>query len=225
MTTLNWLVAVDDSIWSSYAFNFAVQHLNKENDHLYLMHVCEAPTRVFVGYATATLIESLQKVEDEKARKILVHYGRRAKDLGIQYSMMKGSENSPGSLLCKAVEQYNINNMVLGRRGLGTIHRFFVGSTSKYCVENAACNVVVIKTPVGLEEENEQNVRSIPSEKSEHIREEEQKEKKAALDAVIRAEEEERMRRLAETGVMTKAQIDDKIKVYKFLDDIKHKAE
>jgi len=30
---------------------------------------------------------------------------------------------------------------------MGGVQRFFVGSTSKYVVENAECNVIVVKVP------------------------------------------------------------------------------
>jgi len=84
----NWLIAVDDSVWASYAFNYATEFMDKKTDHLYLMHVMEEPTRVFVGYATPNLIDSMQKLEDEKARKILVHYGHKAKDLGVRVTFV-----------------------------------------------------------------------------------------------------------------------------------------
>lgn len=79
----NWLVAVDDSAWASYAFNYATEFMNKKLDHLYLMHVMEEPTRVYLGYAAPTFLETMQKLLDEKARKILVHYGHKAKALGV----------------------------------------------------------------------------------------------------------------------------------------------
>jgi len=194
---------------------------------MYLMHVCEQPTKVFIGYATSNLIESLQKIEDEKARKILVHYGKKAKARGIKYTMMKGTESNPAALLCKAVTNYSIDHLVLGRRGISTVHRFFVGSTSKYCVENADCNVVVIKSPVGPEEEHENKSKVIQLEEHERIRrleeaaDDQTEDKKKELQQVVKAEEAERQRRLREDGLMTKARIDGMIKTYKFMDDIK----
>jgi hypothetical protein len=47
------------------------------------MHVTEEPSRVFVGYATASLIQGLNQAEDKKAKKILVHYGHKAKEQGV----------------------------------------------------------------------------------------------------------------------------------------------
>jgi hypothetical protein len=45
--------------------------------------------------------------------------------------MMKGSDSNPGNLICKAVTNYDITTVVIGRRSLGSVERFFVGSSSK----------------------------------------------------------------------------------------------
>jgi len=229
----NWLVAVDDSMWASYAFNFVVDLMDKTNDHVFLMNVCDEPARVFVGYASTSLLESLQKVEDEKARKILVHYGRKCKDLGIQCTMMKGSESNAGSALCKAVKNFNIHTLVLGRRSMGSVERFFVGSTSKYCLEHAECNVLVIKNPYGGEEEHDSRSKIIQAEEAERVRRIEEDHKMEQVDektrlheleAVKKLEEAERSRRLEE-GDYSKAGIDKKVHFYKFIDDVKHAKE
>eukprot|EP01126_Amoeba_proteus_P052508 TRINITY_DN6347_c0_g1_i7.p1 TRINITY_DN6347_c0_g1~~TRINITY_DN6347_c0_g1_i7.p1 ORF type:complete len:125 (-),score=9.14 TRINITY_DN6347_c0_g1_i7:374-748(-) len=102
----SWLVAVDDSIWTAYAFNLATSWMNKELDHLYLMHVTEVPTKAYAGYASQYLLENLRQVEDEKAKKILVHYGKKSQVLGIEFTMVKGNGPDPGHLLCKAVHEY-----------------------------------------------------------------------------------------------------------------------
>ena len=49
-------------------------------------------------------------------------------------------------MICKAVDQKNVDVLVLGRRGMGTLERIIVGSTSKYCLENASCNVFIAKS-------------------------------------------------------------------------------
>ena len=223
----NWLIAVDDSVWASYAFNYATEFMDKKTDHLYLMHVMEEPTRVFVGYATPNLIDSMQKLEDEKARKLLVHYGHKAKDLGIQYTMMKGTDSNPGLLLCKAVKNYNVHQLVLGRRSMGGVQRFFVGSTSKYVVENAECNVIVVKQPIGPEEEHVDKKGLIAAEEEERIIREEfdaaTAEEHADKKSVLDAEEAERMRRMGEEKEFSKERLDKLFSVYKFKDEINQK--
>lgn len=78
-----WLVAVDDSIWASYAFNYVTTYANKDTDRIFLMHVTEEIQKVYVGYASTSLLESFRAVEEQKAKKILVHYGHKAAALGV----------------------------------------------------------------------------------------------------------------------------------------------
>jgi hypothetical protein len=64
----------------------------------------------------------------------------------------------------------------MGRRGLGTIERLFMGSNSKYCIEEANCNVIILKHAYGPEmshyssqgaEEKQFSVKEIESTKKE----------------------------------------------------------
>ena len=140
-----WLVAIDDTPASTHAFNFAIGYMKRDVDELYLLHAMESPVAAFIGYATVTLIEGLQRAERERAMKILTHFGRLAKGAGVRYKLLQGSSASAGKLLCRAVKEFDIAQLVIGRREMGTIHRFFSGSVSKYVVEHADCNVVVVK--------------------------------------------------------------------------------
>ena len=78
-----WLVAVDDSIWASYAFNYATAYAKKDHDEIFLLHVTEEVHRSYLGYATPSLIENLRKVQEDKSRKILVHYGNKCIQQGV----------------------------------------------------------------------------------------------------------------------------------------------
>uniref|UniRef100_A0A6B2LI91 UspA domain-containing protein n=1 Tax=Arcella intermedia TaxID=1963864 RepID=A0A6B2LI91_9EUKA len=208
-----WLIAVDESDVASYAFAYIASKMNKGTDHLYIMNVHDEPSLVYGGYATPDVLTSLIDAQDKKSKKVLVHYGHKAKELGIHFTLMKGSSSHAGELICRAVKQYHISHVVTGRRALGTIERFFVGSTSQYIVENAECNVIVVKLPPGPQEEHSDKTKIIQLEEAERIRrvEEEHKidqlaedERKKELEQVNALEEEERKRRIEEakkTGI------------------------
>jgi nucleotide-binding universal stress UspA family protein len=223
----NWLVCVDDSVWASYAFNFTMTYLNKESDRVYLMHVTEEPSRIILGYATSSLIEGLNQAEDKKAKKILVHYGHKAKELGVKFTMMKGSDSNPGSLICKAAKNYNISNIVLGRRTLGPVERFIVGSTSKYVLENADVNVIVVKKEFGGPEEHASKLQVIQAEEEERLRRIEEdgpaELHEVAKEEVIKLEEEERQRRILEDHIFSKQNLNKLIHTYQFQEEILHK--
>lgn len=77
---------------------------------------------------------------------------------------------------------------VLGRRGLSNFERLMLGSTSKYVVENANCNVLVAK----LDSAEKQKIEAEEEEKIEQFH------SNLNRNISILAEEEERMRRIKE---------------------------
>jgi len=190
-------------------------YMDKKKDHLFIFNVHEETRGMYDGYAAPDLINSLSDVEERRAKKVLVHYGHKAKLLGISYTMMKGASYHAGDLICKAVKQYNIQTVVVGRRDMGDFKRFFVGSTSKYIVENAECNVIVIKSSIGPEEEHADKQKIIQAEEAERLRRieedeelkhKEEEDRQSTLKKVIRDEEKERKERIREEnpGVVDK---------------------
>jgi nucleotide-binding universal stress UspA family protein len=146
----NWLVAVDDSVTSSWAFNYATTMMDKHSGQLFILNVHDEPTAMYAGYAAPDLLIRLAEVEDLRAKKILVHYGLKAQSLGIKFTMMKATDSNAGELICQTIKKYNIKQVVTGRREVGEFKRFVTGSTSKYIMENAEdCNVTIVKTPIG----------------------------------------------------------------------------
>lgn len=53
--------------------------------------------------------------------------------------------NQPGKVIVETAEQRKADVIFVGRRGMNAAKRLFLGSTSKYVVENAPCNVFVIR--------------------------------------------------------------------------------
>ena len=58
------------------------------------------------------------------------------------------SENAkkPGEAITKYIKDNNIDLVVMGTRGLGTIRRTILGSVSDYVLHHANCPVAVIPT-------------------------------------------------------------------------------
>lgn len=51
---------------------------------------------------------------------------------------------SPGSTICKNVINEDIDMVVMGSRGLGTVRRTILGSVSDYVLHHAHCPVIVV---------------------------------------------------------------------------------
>jgi len=81
------------------------------------------------------------------------------------------------------------------------LNGFFVGSTSKYIVEHAECNVVVVKKPVGPSEMHDNKASVIAAEEIERLQQIDAEvpnpeQNKAMRDSVVAREEAERARRI-----------------------------
>jgi len=139
------MICIDGSESSKKAFNAACRFLSKETDHLYifmgeedLMQVSTFPL-VIPEY-----VLSLQEKEDQRCKEILRLHGAEAKSLNIAHTLILGHGNVK-ELMVKEVEEKQIDFLVMGRRGLGKFERFFVGSNTKYALENANCSLIIIK--------------------------------------------------------------------------------
>ena len=52
--------------------------------------------------------------------------------------------DKPGHMICELAKEKNVDAIVMGQRGLGTISRMLVGSTSDYVLHHAHVSVIVI---------------------------------------------------------------------------------
>jgi nucleotide-binding universal stress UspA family protein len=146
----NWLVAVDDSTTASWAFNYATTLMDKQNGHLFILNVHYEPTTITGAYNAPNLAKEWSEVEELRAKKVLVHYGLKAQQLGVRFTLMKGMFYHAGELICQMVKRYNIKHVITGRREIAEFKRWMTGSTSKYIMENVEdCNVTIVKTPIG----------------------------------------------------------------------------
>jgi len=79
--------------------------------------------------------------------------------------MIGAGTSSLGKKICLAVKQFNIDTVVLGKQGLGSI-KSGLGSSSSYVVENCECSVMIVKAPVdNVVSDQERLTNSIQCEK------------------------------------------------------------
>ncbi|KAJ6809305.1 universal stress protein A-like protein [Iris pallida] len=158
------LVAVDESEGSFYALRWALDHLcgadevvgaepTTDNSHvvLLLLHV-EQPFQHYMFpagpgvYATSAAVESIRKGQEENSRCILSRAMKICleKKVTAETLVMGGD---PKDMICQAGEQLGTDLVVVGSRGLSTIKRAFLGSTSDYVAHHAPCPVLIVKPP------------------------------------------------------------------------------
>jgi len=149
----NWLVGIDNSIWSYYAFNYAVSSISKEDlatHRLILLTVADKATSwVSEAVTSAQDLEEMEFKKEIESKRLLVFYGHRAKEAGIKVVLLRAIDKFPHNKICAAVQRYNVFQIFIGTRGLSTVKKLLLGSTSKSATENAECNVVIVKKPFG----------------------------------------------------------------------------
>jgi hypothetical protein len=93
-----WMVALDDSEGSEWAFNAAVNDMDKTNERLILITVTP------------------KKLHEEKvSRDILLRHARIAEEVGVQHIEMQlrfGKET--GQLICESAKESHVSELVIG---------------------------------------------------------------------------------------------------------------
>ena len=210
----HFLIAIDDSENSGWAFDYATSVMDKKTDVCHLMTVLHDPTPVTMSpfgdpdYAHELMIKA-RAAEKEKSKKRLRYFAHLCHQLEFKQPLkMTLGSGHIGDLICDYVKENKIDFLVMGRRGLGSVQRLFLGSSSRFCVEEADCNVVIIKQPFAPEVVHDSTKEEVVAaeeaerrwriEEYEKAIEQEKEASKKDLEEVKKMEEEERQRREAE---------------------------
>ncbi|KAH6802834.1 Adenine nucleotide alpha hydrolases-like superfamily protein [Perilla frutescens var. frutescens] len=146
---MNVLVAIDDSEESFNALRWVLEKILKrkstaEEMVVTVAHVVEPlPRYAFPG---GYVVETVSKTQEQNAARILSRAFEMCRDSSLKAKTLI-LEGEAKDRICRAVEEMNINLLVIGSRGLGQIKRAFLGSVSDYCAHHAKCPVLVVKPP------------------------------------------------------------------------------
>ncbi|KAG2709357.1 hypothetical protein I3760_05G234800 [Carya illinoinensis] len=99
-------------------------------------------------FAAPELMRSIQENHQKIASALLEKAKEICANHGIIPAEMVTEVGDPKEAICAAVENLNIQLLVLGSHSRGVIKRAFLGSVSNYCVHNAKCPVLVVRKPV-----------------------------------------------------------------------------
>jgi len=199
------MAAIDDSEISQIAFDAACEYIRPHRDHLYLVSIIEpSSSNVLEGF-------DAQSEQEDAVGKRLNHFAAQCATKRIHCSILVRAAEHPGKELCELADSNFIDCLILGRRDLGSFRRLLTGSTSKYCIENARCNVLVVKGAFHIEEIHADKKAVLALEEAERLRRVQLANKEKAEERQNRifnsnlnrnisriAEENEKVRRMAE---------------------------
>lgn len=140
------------SISSMTAFRWLVDKLihpaSRPKFKLLILHVQVPDEDAFDDmdslYATKEDFNSLKRGDKARAVHLLEHFVHVCNDIELPCKawIKKGAIKE---VICKEVSRVHPDLLVMGSRGLNTIHKLFVGTVSEYCTKHADCPVLVIR--------------------------------------------------------------------------------
>lgn len=136
----NILAAVDGSPQAHQAWMEAVEAARRNNARLYITQVIN---RNGLLLNSATPIAQIIEEEKKAALKLL-----EKEFSGIEYynkQMIICVESPKKALYFELPEVYKIDLIYIGATGKGRLERMLVGSTTDYVVNNAPCDVMVVR--------------------------------------------------------------------------------
>lgn len=133
------LVAVDSSEQARRAFQEAIEVTRRNEAHLYILIVSDTNHLGAEPYAVEHIVK-----EAETAANNVVESLKEMIPSDIKYSTIVDAGN-PKAKIVEYAEKEKIDLILMGATGTGTFSRLLLGSTTAFVVNNAPCNVMVVR--------------------------------------------------------------------------------
>ena len=133
------LVAVDLSEQARRAFQEAIEVTRRNDAHLYILIVSDTNHLGAEPYAVDHIVK-----EAQKAASTVVEALEKTIPEDISYNTVVDDGNPKAKIVAFA-EENKIDLILMGATGTGTFSRLLLGSTTAYVVNNAPCNVMVVR--------------------------------------------------------------------------------
>ena len=125
------LVAIDGSENAKKALNHAVQLASRIKANITLLNV-----------QRSTLYKLKPSVAKDVGERILSRASNEVKEVKFDKKLEFGN---PAETVINVAEKGNYDLIIVGRRGLSTVKRFFLGSVSDDVSHHAKCSVLIIR--------------------------------------------------------------------------------
>ena len=133
------LLATDGSPASEPASEQAIDLATQVQARLLVVSVFAASSRPSEASTEAAVVDSRDSLTS-KAQAIV----QRAKAAGADATFLVW-EGDAGEAIVAASDSENVDLIVVGSHGRGSVGRFFIGSVSDYVVRHAHCPVMVVR--------------------------------------------------------------------------------
>ncbi len=144
------LVAVDHSPHAREAIRFVKSVDWPKKSEIYLIHVIELKNAPHLipsdgPFGWDRVISQAREEMETEASLFLEKTKKKILKRSPQIIKSVVGEGLPGAEILQAVKDFQIDLVILGTRGLSTVKRFLLGSTSDWVMGEASCSVLLVR--------------------------------------------------------------------------------
>lgn len=136
------LVPVDGSEAANNAFEYGLELTRMYNAELFLIYVADVSEAAY-PVMQVTLDRTGLAAVKERAEEILGEMKAKV-PVGTKLSAMV-KIGIPGNVISHMVEENNVDLVVMGNSGKGSLSSFIMGSVSHYVIHHVKCPVLIVK--------------------------------------------------------------------------------
>jgi nucleotide-binding universal stress UspA family protein len=144
------LVAIDGSVYSDKALDFALDMAEKFAAKVTILHVSESPVMGAVpqdltSYSTgdpSVFAKDLQKIHEEILSKAVAR-AQQAKPELVVSTLEK--EGEPALEIVRVAREGGFDVVVVGHKGVSRVQEFFLGNVSEKVSHQAPCSVIIVR--------------------------------------------------------------------------------
>lgn len=141
------LVPIDGSEHARQALSVACKLLDENATTLYLLHVPEALsyTTTLVWGIGAINAETTLAEREKAGEQLLLQAAKSAREQGVQQIEELLTQGDPVRIILDTANEFNIDTIVMGSRGLSDLGSVVIGSVSHKVSHAAECGVITVR--------------------------------------------------------------------------------
>ncbi|XP_069141688.1 universal stress protein YxiE-like [Argopecten irradians] len=142
------LIAMDGSENAEHAFNWYTEFCHKAGNHVILCHVADYKGLVHTPVMSLdpNLVMRMISEEENRIKLLLAKFKEMIKRSEMTGEIIRAAGET-GEAIVRTAKEQEVDYIVTGSRGLGTIRRTFVGSTSDYILHHSHIPVMIVQMP------------------------------------------------------------------------------
>ncbi|OWF45817.1 uncharacterized protein LOC110456523 [Mizuhopecten yessoensis] len=142
------LIAMDGSENAEYAFNWYIDVCHKGGNYVILCHVGDYKGLVHTPVMSldANLVQRMISEEENRIKLLMAKFSEMLKRAMVDGKVIRAT-GEPGEAVVRTAKEQDVDYIVTGSRGLGTIRRTFLGSTSDYILHHSHIPVTIVQVP------------------------------------------------------------------------------